>query len=139
MDIHSILATHQAKNKRLKKQSTQGAPKIILPSMAEIPDIFFDEILVKFKLNRIEIMALMYLYRHVWCRPNLYELYGIGQVLSHSALAEQLSVPLEDLHTSLRKLENLGFIQTIRSGQYFVRKYFTEEFDQIYGHKYDEF
>lgn len=139
MDIHSILATHQSKSKRPKTQSTQGAPNNHPPSMAEIPDIFFDEILVKFKLSRIEIMALMYLYRHVWCRPNLYEMYGIGQVISHTQLAEQLSVALDDLLSALRKLESLGFIETIRSGQYFVRKFFTEEFDRLYGHSYDDF
>jgi hypothetical protein len=139
MDLHSILASHHPKTKEEKKQSTHGPVHRHPPSMAEIPDLFFDEILVKFKLNRLEIIVLMYFYRHVWCRPNLYEMYGIGQVLSLTHVAEQLGVTAEELLTTIRKLESMQFIQTIRSGQYFVRKYFTEELDHLYGQSYDHF
>ena len=40
---------------------------------------------------------------------------------------------------SIRHLESYGLIETIRSGQYFVRKYFTEENDLKYGQDYDHF
>jgi DNA-binding MarR family transcriptional regulator len=139
MDLHSILASHHPKTKEEKKQSHHSPPQRHPPTMAEIPDLFFDEILVKFKLNRLEILALMYLYRYVWCRPNLYQTYGMGQVLALSQVAEQLHVSSDELITAIRKLESMGFIETIRSGQYFVRKYFTQEFDDHYGMTYDHF
>ena len=31
---------------------------------------FFDQIIGEFRLNRVEILVLMYLYRLVWCKPN---------------------------------------------------------------------
>ncbi len=136
-ELHSILADHHS---RLTKAAPRfKSKKLPIASTSEIPDIFFDEILVKNKLSRVEIVVFMYLYRHVWCRPNLYKDYGLSQVLSHNAMAESLGVEMEELQNSLRKLESFAFIETIRLGQYFVRRYFTEDFDRQYGQSYDNF
>ena len=59
-------------------------------SVSEIPDIFFDQILVNYKLSRQEVLVLMYLYRLVWRRPNLHRDYGIGPLLSYNDMAMQL-------------------------------------------------
>lgn len=140
VDIQQIIADHRPKAKQsedelvVKKSKHQKDP-----TTSEIPDIFFDKILVQFKLTRIEIMVIMYLYRLVWCRPNLYIDFGISQLLSHTELAKTLAVELEDIYQSLRKLEEYGFISTVRSGQYFVRKYFTKENDEIYFQTYNDF
>jgi hypothetical protein len=48
-------------------------------------------------------------------------------------------VTVEELGTELRNLEKYGLIETVRSGQYFVRKYFTEVLDLQFGQHYDEF
>jgi DNA-binding MarR family transcriptional regulator len=108
-------------------------------SSSEIPDVFFDEILRKFKLNRQEISLLMFLYRQVWCRPNLYKSHGIGPLNSYAEVCTNLGITPEELGTYLRVLEKFGFIETVRAGQYFVRKFFTEALDQQYGQDYDEF
>ncbi|OUR97940.1 hypothetical protein A9Q84_07020 [Halobacteriovorax marinus] len=138
VDLHSILAGHTSKN------DDSNLPELndshgISPSVSEIPDLFFDSILPKFKLSRVEIMVLMYLYRRVWCRPNLYKMHGISQLMSHTDMANNLSLPLEDVYHALRNLEDYSFISTIRSGQYFVRKYFTHENDDNFGQTYDDF
>ena len=39
---------------------------------------FFDTILVDFKLSRIRYSGVIFLYRQVWCLPNLHRKYGIG-------------------------------------------------------------
>lgn len=137
-DIRSIISHHLPK-KHLDNSDPEKVPKPKKASMSEIPDLFFDDVLVKIKLNRIEVMILMYLYRVVWCRPNLHRDYGIGPILSYSDLSENLEITLDELHTGLRKLETLEFIETVRAGQYFVRKYFTKDNDKIYGIKYDDF
>lgn len=137
-DIRSILNHHLPK-KHVDKSRPNKSPKPKKASMSEIPDLFFDDILVKFRITRIEIMVLMYLYRIVWCRPNLHKDYGIGPIISYADLAQGLEVTLDELHTALRKLEAMEFIETVRSGQYFVRKYFTKENDEVYGQRYDDF
>ena len=81
----------------------------------------------------------MYLYRQTWCRPNLHKKHGISPMVSHKVAADAMDISLEILHQTLRRLESFGFIETIRSGQYFVRKYFTEENDKKYGQSYDNF
>lgn len=136
VDIHSIIATH--KNRDEETMSLLET-EIQNPTISEIPDIFFDSILVNFKLTRIEILVLMYLYRKVWCRPNLYKKHGISQLLSLTDMVNRLDVKIEEIHHSIRKLENFGFISTIRVGQYFVRRYFTKELDESFGQNYDEF
>ena len=45
----------------------------------------------------------------------------------------------ENIYQALRKVEEYGFISTIRSGQYFVRKYFTKDYDEKFGQTYDDF
>ena len=57
------------------------------PSFSEIPDLFFDRILIDYKLNRLDIQALLFLYRQVWCLPNLHKKYGIGQLNDLKELA----------------------------------------------------
>ena len=140
-DIHTILAGHRKKKIERNEEEAVAADNHFdaTAALVEIPDVFFDDILVKYKLTRIEMMVLMYLYRHVWCRPNLYRMHGISQILSHSEMAANLRITLDEIYHSLRKVEELGFIETIRSGQYFVRRYFTEEYDDKFGQNYDDF
>lgn len=138
VDLRTILDTHRS---RLKGKSDEAVESKVTsaPTVSEIPDIFFDQILIDYKLNRVEVMVLMYLYRRVWCRPNLYKVYGISQLLSHTEMSKNLSLTMENIHQALRKVEEYGFISTIRSGQYFVRKYFTKDFDDLFGQNYDDF
>ena len=140
INIHTILAGHRSKSSVSKKDQLIAQTKNHkIPTSSDIPDLFFDEILVVYKLSRIEIMVLMYLYRKVWCKPNLYKTYGISQLLSHTEMVNSLNLSIEDIYQSFRKLEELGFIATIRSGQYFVRKYFTRDNDERYEQTYDDF
>lgn len=140
-DIRSVLSQFNAKKKRRNDEDVQKSEvgPDVKASIAEIPDVFFDDILLHFKLTRPEIALLMFLYRQVWCRPNLYKSHGIGPLNSYAELCVQLSFTHEELGHHLRALENYGFIETIRSGQYFVRKFFTEDMDAKYGQNYDEF
>lgn len=137
-DIRSVLSQFNSKKKKSEAQKSQTGPAI-QASTSEIPDLFFDEILHRHKLNRTEISVLMFLYRQVWCRPNLYKSHGIGPLNSYSDISNFLHITLDELSHSLRSLENYGFIETVRSGQYFVRRYFTEAFDSQYGQDYDQF
>jgi predicted transcriptional regulator len=81
----------------------------------------------------------MHLYRQVWCRANLYKDHGIGPMNSLAELSMSLHLSVEELHHNVRSLENYGFIETVRSGQYFVRKYFTEDLDLKFGQNYNDF
>ena len=137
-DIRSILSSHNSKTTASAKvvKATNGE---VSATTSEIPDLFFDEILIQIKLTRTEILLLMYLYRMTWCKPNLHRKYGIAPIISHFEMAKSLDITTEILHQTIRKLEGFGFIETIRSGQYFVRKYFTEENDRKYGQTYDNF
>lgn len=137
VDLHSILNDHRS---RANSASNLGGAKTSLsPSVSKIPDVFFDEILVEYKLNRSEIQLLMFLYRRVWCRPNLHKIFGISPLLSLKEIEAFLKIPMQDLFNALQKLEGFGFISTIRSGQYFVRKYFSKELDEKFGQTYDDF
>ena len=137
VDLHSILADHRSKKNEHGVNSSDR--EVTTPTVSKIPDIFFDSILIDFKLTRVETMVVMYLYRKVWCRPNLHKIYGISPLMSHTEMAKSLAVTLDDIYHALRKLEEYGFISTVRSGQYFVRKYFTKSADEVYGHSYDDF
>lgn len=138
VDLHSILADHRSKD-TVANSSDLTDSHNSSPSVSEIPDLFFDDILKNFKLTRVEIMVIMYLYRRVWCRPNLYKMHGISPLMSHTDMANNLNLALEDVYHALRQLEEYNFISTIRSGQYFVRKYFTREHDDHFGQTYDDF
>lgn len=146
-DLRTIIQDHRSKSlskddpktEQLGVQNAQAQTDLPYASSSEIPDIFFDEVLLAFKLNRVEIMVMMYLYRRVWCRANLYKEYGISQILSHTEMSKTLNVEIEQIYQALRKIEEYGFISTIRSGQYFVRKYFTKENDEIFGQNYNDF
>lgn len=137
VDIHSIIATHKKRDD--EDLSAIPADETLFPTHSEIPDIFFDKILVDFKLSRTEVIVLMYIYRKVWCRPNLYKKHGISQLLSLTDMVNQLDMKIEEIHQSIRKLENFGFVTTIRVGQYFVRRYYTKELDEAFGQNYDDF
>ena len=113
--------------------------KIYSPTSSKIPDLFFDEVLVDYKLTRPEVLVLMYLYRITWCKPNINSMHGIAPIISHKVTSENMELQVDTLLQSLKKLETYGFIETIRSGQYFVRKFFTEENDKKYGQTYDDF
>lgn len=138
VDIHDVLAIHRSKKNPSQSEVLEGK-QYSNPTTSKIPDIFFDEVVVDFKLSRIEILMLMYLYRRVWCRPNLYKEFGISQLMAHSEMSTHLKISIDEIYHSLRKLEELGFITTIRSGQYFVRRYFTKENDEKFGQTYDDF
>lgn len=133
-DIRSVLS-------KFKTSTSKGGPhqKGIDPSLSSIPDLFFDEILLRFKLSRPEILVLMYLYRHIWNRPNLNSKYGIGPLHSFDKMALDLKLRNDELVSIIHSLEKHQLIQTVRVGQYFIRKFFTEEFDMKYGQSYDEF
>ena len=109
------------------------------PTFSEIPDIFFDKILCEYKLSRLEIQVLLYLYRQVWCFPNLHKKYGIGQLNNMKDLSEVFGTDFNTLQNALLKLENYEFISTIRLGQYFVRRFFLAELDYMYNQNYDHF
>lgn len=138
-DIRSVLSQFTTKKKRESDTQKSDPGPLGNASSSEIPDVFFDVILQQYKLSRQEITLLMYLYRQVWCRPNLYKSHGIGPLNSYSEMCTNLSVTVEELGSLLRALEKYGFIETVRAGQYFVRKYFTETLDLKYGQDYDEF
>lgn len=138
-DIRSILSQFHSRKRKENDVQKSGLRPLIIPVASEIPDLFFDDVLQKFKLNRHEISLLMHLYRQVWCRANLYKNHGIGPMNSLADLSSILHFSVEDLHHHIRTLENYGFIETVRSGQFFVRKYFTEDLDQKYGQNYNDF
>ena len=140
MDIHSILSDDRWGKKKKPDAGDLNKPyHHQRPTISEIPDVFFDEVLLKFKLNRVQILILMYLYRAVWTKANIYKKHGISPILSYSKIGENTEIPLEEIYAALRKLEQLSLIHTLRPGQYFVRKYFLKEFDDRYGQTYDDF
>jgi len=141
-DIRSILSQFHSKKKTKSASDVQKSGEggaVTDASLSAIPDLFFDDVLHHFKLTRSEITLLMFLYRQVWARPNLYKSHGIGPLNSYLEMAQLLHFTQEELSQHLRSLENYGLIETVRSGQYFVRKYFTEELDNKYGQDYDQF
>jgi hypothetical protein len=137
-DIRSVLSQFHSKRQEKAVQKSGKGPHAD-PSVTEIPDVFFDIVLQNYKLNRNEILVLMFLYRQVWCRPNLYRSHGIGPMNSYAEMGLALGISHEELVSYLRALEKYGFIETVRSGQYFVRKFFTEELDLKYGQNYHDF
>ncbi len=139
VDLHSILADHRSKIKTDDTHEASGRSQEHRPSTSEIPDIFFDKIIVDYKLSRIEILVLMYIYRRVWSFPNLHRSHGISQMMSHTEMAKNLGVGIEDVYSALRRLEEYDFIKTIRAGQYFSRRFFTKELDIYFDQSYDDF
>lgn len=136
-DIRSLLSQYRARTNKEGAKAPLKSSSTEIPTLSEIPDIFFDEILPQMKLTRVETALLMLLYRQVWCRPNLYRSHGIGPLNSYLEISRLLNIEQEDVIQSLRSLENYGFIQAIRAGQYFVRKFFTEHNDIKYGQHYE--
>ncbi len=139
-DIRKVLSQFHSKSKDNAHSTKESVSTLDnQPSASVIPDLFFDDILSHNKLTRTEITVLIFLYRQVWSRPNQYKSHGIGPLNSYSEMASYLHITTEELSHNLRSLENYGFIETVRSGQYFVRKYFTEALDTKYGQDYDQF
>jgi hypothetical protein len=138
VDLQSILAEHRSK-KKTENSSDKGGGNLNTPSTSEIPDVFFDKIIVDYKLSRIEILVLMYIYRRVWCFPNLHRSHGISQMMSHTEMAKNLGIAIEDVYSALRKLEEYDMIKTIRAGQYFARRFFSKEMDESFEQRYDDF
>ncbi|MDD4973148.1 MAG: hypothetical protein PHY93_02300 [Bacteriovorax sp.] len=139
VDLQSILAEHRSKKKGDSSHNKGGVGTVLKPTSSEIPDIFFDKIIVDYKLSRIEILVLMYIYRRVWCFPNLHRSHGISQMMSHTEMAKNISVAIEDVYSALRKLEEYDMIRTIRAGQYFSRRFFSKEMDELFEQMYDDF
>lgn len=140
VDLQSILAEHRSKTKVGGANEKGGGGSVLqTPSASEIPDIFFDKIIVDFKLSRIEILVLMYIYRRVWCFANLHRSHGISQMMSHTEMAKNLGMAIEDIYSALRKLEEYDMIRTIRAGQYFSRRYFSKQMDESFAQTYDDF
>lgn len=139
-DIRSVLSQFHSKKKQ-KESDVQksGTRPHAEASSSVIPDVLFDDVLQKYKLTRHEISVLMFLYRQVYCRPNLYKSHGIGPLNSYVEMANYLHITTEELAQNVRSLETYGLIEVVRSGQYFVRKYFTEALDIKYGQDYDQF
>jgi DNA-binding MarR family transcriptional regulator len=138
-DLESILSSHHSRVGEVTSHVVKPYKGEVEATTSEIPDLFFDEILVQVKLTRTEVLTLMYLYRITWCKPNLHSKFGIAPIVSYGDLAENLDVSQEILLQTVRCLEGFSFIETIRSGQFFVRKFFTEENDRKYGQTYDNF
>lgn len=138
-DLRTILSSHHSKTGSTANNAIKTVNNEVKATTSEIPDLFFDEILIQVKLSRVEILVLMFLYRITWCKPNLHKKYGIAPIVSHSEIIEKFDINQEVFHQTIRRLEGFNFIETIRSGQYFVRKYFTEENDRKYGQTYDNF
>lgn len=136
-DIQVVLSSHS--KRAVTDSPNDSEKKVFAPTSSKIPDLFFDEILVDYKLSRPEVLILMYLYRLTWCKPNINSVYGIAPIISHKMTAENMELEVETLLQSIKKIETYGFIETIRSGQYFVRKFFTEENDKKYGQTYNDF
>ena len=136
-DIRSLLSMYRARAGKDDPPVVDHHIVTEVPTVSEIPDVFFDEVLPQVKISRTEIALLMLLYRQVWCRPNLYRSHGIGPLNSYQEIGRTLHLGQEELIHAIRTLENLGFIQTIRAGQYFVRKFFTEQNDRKFGQQYE--
>ncbi len=139
VDLHSILVEHRSKTKTNGTHGKDGDNVDASAHTSEIPDIFFDQVIVDYKLSRIEILVLMYIYRRVWSFPNLHRSHGISQMMSHTEMAKNLGLVIEDIYSALRKLEEYDFIRTIRAGQYFSRRYFSKELDTAFAQNYDDF
>lgn len=141
VDIHSVLADHKKKNLGNNQEEEQHSSEGLKPhkELIQIPDLFFDKIIVEYKLSRHDILVLMYIYRRVWCYPNLYQKHGLSPMMSHTEMSKVLGMNIEEVYFSLRKLEEFDFLKTLRAGQYFVRKYFTKEMDEFFDFTYDEF
>jgi hypothetical protein len=138
-ELKSILTEHRPKTKPVEIHGKGGDSSEVVAHSSEIPDVFFDHVIVDYKLSRIEILVLMYIYRRVWSFPNLHRSHGISQMMSHTEMAKNLGLVIEDVYSALRKLEEYDFIRTIRAGQYFSRRYFTKELDNSYSQNYDDF
>ena len=89
-ELQSILETYRhRKDSHMIKESSATTTSKSIPSTEniEIFDLFFDQVLIHYKLSRIDILVLIYIYRRVWLKPNLYRIHGISPILSYTDLA----------------------------------------------------
>lgn len=133
-ELKNILQQHRNGVKRARVAERGRTPE--LPTFSSIPDNFFDFILIEYRLTRADLSLLLYLYRRTYSEDNELKDFGIAPMLGLNALARHLALTKEELFRSLTLLEKLGLLSTVRSGQYFIRRFFTEEFDQLYGQTY---
>lgn len=138
-EVRSIIATYD-KNSLIKSgHDPSKKPKKLEASYSDIPDVFFDEVLVQNKLKRSEVLLLMYLYRITWCRSNIHQKHGISPLVDYEEVSAKLAMSIPEFHQVIHSLSAYGFIEVIRAGQYFVRRYFLKELDLRYGQTYDDF
>lgn len=139
IDIYKTIQGHRSRfnNQKIISQNNLG-PEIQTDYLT-IPELFFSEILPNIKLSRIEIVLLMHLYGLVWCRANLYAKHGISPLISLNEMAKKLNIGAQEQYLALKRLEDLDFIKTIRSGQFFVRRFFLKELDDAFEQDYDDF
>ena len=60
-------------------------------------------------------------------------------MMSHTEMAKNMGLAIEDVYSALRKLEEYDMIRTIRAGQYFSRRFFSKEMDAAFEQTYDDF
>jgi hypothetical protein len=141
-ELRKILAKHSVRSSIEKAQQEvreYSRDDINSYHFSDIPDVIFDDVVVKSKISRVEMLVYLYFYRHVWCRFNLFRDYGISPVLSLSETSKLLEVTLDELNRAIHKLESLELMETIRLGQYFVRKFGTKSHDEMAGQRYSDF
>jgi len=136
-DIRSVLSLFHSKKSHESKRTPESLSSTSeLATYSEIPDLFFDVILRDYKLNRHEITLFLFLYRQIWCRPSPYKEHGIGPLNSYSDIALKMGLSTDEVVTTVKNLEKYGLLESVRVGQYFIRKFITQEYDEIYGQTY---
>ena len=60
-------------------------------------------------------------------------------MMSHTEMAKNMGLAIEDVYSALRKLEEYDMIRTIRAGQYFSRRFFSKKLDEAFDQTYDDF
>lgn len=58
VDLQSILAEHRSKKKAGSSHDKGGGGLVHDPTSSEIPDVFFDKIIVDYKLSRLRYLFL---------------------------------------------------------------------------------
>ncbi len=134
--LQKILVSHKTQKRGVESDFKR---KKDFNTTSEIPDIFFDEILVDFKLSRIEILIFLYLYRKIWISSNLSRDYGVSPLIDTKTLEKLYRLDHKEVLSALQALEKHGLLETIRPNQYFIRRFFTAENDKLCGQSYDDF
>jgi|GEM_PF-3007821 len=140
-NLREILTKYSSKglDKEPEEEKKESLPIPSNPKYSDIPDIFFDDILHRYKITKQEIIVLMFLYRKTWCGANIYKGHGISPLFSYEMLAQKCATEKSLLLDALKKLEVLGLITAVRPGQYFIRKFFLEQWDDQFHFNYHDF